>query len=144
MSTVAWDGKILAADKRATIGSLHRTTMKIHRVGSSLVGYVGAGAQSREVLAWACGGFKKSAFPESQRDVEKSTTLLVIRPGGMIHVYEHTPHAVIYEDKQFAIGSGRDFALAAMRLGKSAREAVLLAAEFDPGTGNGVDTLTLQ
>ena len=143
MTTVCWDGETLAADKRATIGGLYRTTTKIYRVGSSLAGFTGSGVQCREMLAWARGGFRKAKFPDIQRDVESSITLLVIRQNGVIQAYEHTPHAITYEDKQFAIGSGRDYALAAMRLGKSAEEAVLLAAEFDPGTGNGVDVLTL-
>lgn len=143
MTTICWDGTTLAADKRSTIGSLYRTTTKIYRVGSSLVGYAGSGAQCSEMLAWARGGFRKNRFPDMQRDADSSITLLVIRQNGVIQAYEHTPFAIEYEDKQFAIGSGRDFALAAMHLGKSAEEAVLLAAEFDPGTGNGVDTLTL-
>lgn len=143
MTCIVWDGYTLAGDKRSTIGGLYRTSTKIHRVGSALVGYAGSGAQCSEMLAWARGGFRKAAFPDMQRDADNSIALLVIRPGGVIQVYEHTPHAVEYEDKQFAMGSGRDYALAAMHLGKNAREAVLLAAEFDPGTGNGVDTLTL-
>ena len=143
MTTIAFDGRTLAADKRSTIGGLYRTGTKIFRVGSSLVGYAGSGAQCSEMLAWARGGFRKAAFPEAQRDTENSIVLLVIRPHGVIQIYEHSPCAIEYEDKQFAIGSGRDYALAAMRLGKNARDAVLLAAEFDPGTGNGVDTLTL-
>ena len=136
MTCVAWDGETLAADKRATVGSLYRTTTKIYRVGSALVGYAGPGALSREMLAWARGGYRKVNFPELQRDSDNNITLCVIRLPGIIHVYENTPHAIEYEDKQFAMGSGRDFALAAMRLGKTAEEAVLLAAEFDPGTGN--------
>ena len=143
MTTIAWDGKSLAADKRATIGGLYRATTKIHRVGSFLIGYAGNGAQSREMLAWARGGFRKQAFPDGQRNTENSIALLVIRPNGVIQVYEHTPFAIEYEDKQFAIGSGRDYALVAMYLGKSAEDAVCIAAEFDPGTGNGVDVLTL-
>jgi hypothetical protein len=40
-----------------------------------------------------------------------------------------------------AVGSGSDFAITAMHLGKTAREAVLIAARFDPRTGGGVDVL---
>ena len=142
MTTIAWDGKSLAADKRVVICGLQRTTTKIHKVGAALVGCSGSGYQAAEMLAWARAGFKKNTFPESQRDDELAVEMLVILPTG-IQVYGDTPYAVEYEDKHFAIGSGRDFALAAMFLGKSAQDAVLLAAEFDPGTGSGVDTLTL-
>jgi hypothetical protein len=40
-----------------------------------------------------------------------------------------------------AVGSGAPFAITAMALGKTAREAVLIAAKFDPRTGGGVDVL---
>jgi ATP-dependent protease HslVU (ClpYQ) peptidase subunit len=43
-----------------------------------------------------------------------------------------------------ALGSGRDFALAAMYLGKNAREAVEIAMEFDLETGKGVDCLEVE
>ena len=46
------------------------------------------------------------------------------------------------EDQFAAWGSGRDFALTAMHLGKSAREAVEIACLFENGCGNGVDVLT--
>jgi ATP-dependent protease HslVU (ClpYQ) peptidase subunit len=42
--------------------------------------------------------------------------------------------------KFWAIGSGRDFALAAMEMGATAEEAVLLASKFDRKTGNVVST----
>lgn len=108
-----------------------------------LVGAAGNGWRCSEMIEWARTGFDADLFPEFQRDEDTAVDLLVILPTGKILSYGVTPCPVEYEDKQFAIGSGRDFALAAMRLGKTAREAVLFAAEFDPGTGNGVDTLTL-
>lgn len=46
-------------------------------------------------------------------------------------------------EKFVADGSGRDFALSAMHLGKSAREAVAFAARFDVYTGGGVDAFDL-
>ena len=144
MTCIAWDGKTLAGDKRACICSLMRTTTKIHRVKDALVGYCGDAAQGREMLAWARGGFKLSAFPESQRDEKAFAPLLVIQAGGVVEVYENTPHPIQYENKHFAIGSARDFALTAMYLGKCASDAVLIASEFDPGCGNGVDVLVLR
>lgn len=41
-----------------------------------------------------------------------------------------------------AIGTGRDYARAAMHLGRNAVEAVQVAILFDENCGNGVDTLT--
>ena len=144
MTTIAWDGKALAADKRSTNNNLARTVTKITRVGKSLVGGAGDASQTEEMVAWLRRGAKVSDFPASQRDKEDWAAMLVIRPGGFIDLYERTPYPTRYEDKIFAIGSGRDFALAAMYLGKCASDAVEIASIFDAGSGNGVDVLVLR
>lgn len=43
-----------------------------------------------------------------------------------------------------ADGSGRDYATAAMYLGKTAREAVAVAARFEANTGMGVDSFDVR
>jgi ATP-dependent protease HslVU (ClpYQ) peptidase subunit len=58
--------------------------------------------------------------------------------------YESTPHPLVIQDKHWAIGSGRDFAIMAMHLGKTAAESVELASLFCNDCGNGVDTLELE
>lgn len=63
---------------------------------------------------------------------------------GSLWKYERTPHPLKFPPQQFAIGSGRDFALAAMYLGCDAAGAVHVACEFDSACGNGVDVVTLQ
>ena len=141
MSIIAWDGKSLAADKRACIGTLIATTTKIFRVGDALVGYAGEADGGEELLAWFRAADPEK-FPESQRDKQSWTGLLVVWPDGHIWKYECTPHPIKFPPQHFAIGSGRELALMAMRLGKTAPEAVLLASEFDSGCGNGVDVLT--
>jgi ATP-dependent protease HslVU (ClpYQ) peptidase subunit len=95
------------------------------------------------MIAWFQAGEKAEDFPKEQRDKDDWAPLLVIRENGKIHKYERTPYPLKYQDKQFAIGSGRDFALAAMACGKTASEAVEVASMFDSNCGNGVDTLRL-
>lgn len=143
MTTIAWDGKTLAADKRACIGTMIRTTTKIFKVRDCLVGYCGDAAFGELMLAWFKDGEHVDSFPSQQRDKDDWVNLLVIRPDGHIHIYERTHCPINYEDKHIACGSGREFALAAMHCGKTAREAVLVAIDLDNGSGNGVDTLEL-
>lgn len=143
MSVIAWDGKTLAADKRASVGTLICTTTKIFRIGEALVAYAGSASFGEEMVAWFTAGAKPEQFPAGQRSDDDWSGLLVIRRDRPIEKYERTPHAVRFEDNQFAIGCGRDFALAAMHLGKTAREAVEVAIHFDSGCGNGIDTLEL-
>lgn len=142
MTCVAWDGKTLAADKRVTYVGLARTVTKIFRVGEALVGFAGDGGQCMEVLEWIQGGCVPDKFPASQRDKDQWSNVVVVRAGG-VWSYERSPFPIRIEDGHYAAGSGRDYALAAMHLGKTAAEAVEIACIFDVSCGNGVDTLEL-
>lgn len=145
MTVIAWDGKTLAADKRTNFGGLHGTTTKVSRLADGrLVGCCGNAAQIMEMKHWLTAGADPLAFPAQQRDEEKSVSMLVACPDGKLLQYENTPYPLVLENKRWAIGSGRDFAVAAMHLGRDAREAVEIASIFDCGCGNGVDTLTFE
>ena len=142
MTIICWDGEKLAADKRALYGSMIRTTTKIFRVHDSLVGYSGDASFGEQMLAWIRSGENPADFPVYQREKDDWAELLVIRHGGLIHKYDRTPYPVAFEDKFIAIGSGREYAMAAMYCGRSAYEAVLLTCTLDSSCGNGVDVLT--
>ena len=144
MTCIAFDGRTLAADKRTSYGGLHRTTTKIFRVDDMLVGCAGNSAVGKEVVEWIRRGRKAEDFPRKQAEDSTSCSVIVIERDGSILNYDVTPFPIRIEDKIFAVGSGRDFALAAMFLGKTASEAVLVASAFDTGCGNGVDELTLE
>ena len=144
MTVVAWDGTTLAADKRVTYQGLACTVTKIFRVGDKLVGFSGNGDQAMEMLAWFREGADFRTFPQSQRSKEDWVATLVINADGSAMDFERTPFPYPLEDRFLAIGSGRDYALAAMHLGKTAREAVEIACLFDAGCGNGVDELKLK
>ena len=142
MTVVAWDGTTLAADKMTSFGGLHGTTTKVHRIGENLVAGCGTTALIQEMLRWFEGGCDPDKFPAQQRDSKESVSLLVVRKDGSLHQYETTPWPLVLHNKQWAIGNGRDFAMAAMYLGKTAREAVEIASVFCHDCGNGVDELT--
>jgi ATP-dependent protease HslVU (ClpYQ) peptidase subunit len=124
---------------------MHYTTTKIHRVRGHLIGYAGVAAFGRAMLHWFD---KENADPEKypahQKDKDDMCAFIVITPDKKILRYEQTPQPSVVEDCRIAIGSGRDYALMAMHLGKSAYEAVTLASLFDPGCGNGVSILHLR
>jgi ATP-dependent protease HslVU (ClpYQ) peptidase subunit len=145
MTVIAWDGKTLAADKRTNFGGLHATTTKVHRLPDGrLVGCSGNTAQIAEIVHWLGSGADADKMPTAQRDAKECVSALVILPGGAILQYENTPHPIRIENRMWAIGSGRDFAIAAMHLGKTAHQAAVLACELDCNCGNGIDTLTLE
>lgn len=72
-------------------------------------------------------------FPQTE-----DASFYVITPKKVIKCYEAEVPFIV-EDRVFATGSGRDYALAAMHCGKSAKEAVEIAAFFDINTGKGID-----
>jgi ATP-dependent protease HslVU (ClpYQ) peptidase subunit len=124
MSVIAWDGHVLAADKQATNNGLKRTTTKIHRAGECLVAFTGDASQGMLMVDWA--------------------PVAVIRPDRTIATYERTPVPVVIEDRFYAAGCGRDYAMAVMHLGLGAVKAVEVACALDAFCGNGMDTLSLE
>lgn len=144
MTCIAWDGKTLAADKRCCYGGLIGTVTKIHRVRGVLVGGSGESAFINAMIQWIKEGRDAGSFPKSQSDKDDWQPVLVIEVDGRISMYERTAFPIRREDRFIAIGSGRDFAMAAMHLGRSAREAVEVACALDCGCGNGIDTLGLE
>lgn len=140
MTVIAWDGKTLAADKQTTDAGLRLKTTKIFKFGNLLVGGCGDTARIVEMREWIENGCKKEDLPAFQRDAATFAPMLVIDNGRCCQYWNgHLP--IWIEDGFAAIGSGRDFALAAMYLGKTAREAVEIACHFETGCGNGVDVL---
>jgi hypothetical protein len=60
-----------------------------------------------------------------------------------IWVYESTIIPAHIKEPFYAIGTGSAYALAAMHLGKSPKEAVEIAALFDPATRGPIDVITI-
>lgn len=145
MTVIAWDGVTLAADKRSSSGGYAATVTKITRMPTGeLVATSGDADVGRSLVAWFQSGAVPEQFPDNRDgNDEYRARLLVISPGPRVTIYERTPHPIMIEDKFYAMGCGRDYALAAMYLGRNARKAVEVACAMDTGCGNGIDTLKL-
>jgi hypothetical protein len=141
MSVIAYDGNILAADKRVTSGGLRHTCTKIEKHNNQLYAITGIWDIGAEMREWHKAGADPEKFPAKARD--DKATLIVINTKG-IHVYDAGPFPMIYESKQAAWGSGRDFAEATMHLGKDAVQAVRVACHFQTDCGDGYDELMLD
>ncbi|QTF91783.1 hypothetical protein [Halomonas sp. BM-2019] len=63
---------------------------------------------------------------------------------GQVTYYEGAPIPLVMENTHHAIGCGRDYVMAAMHLGKNAKQAVEMACALDAFCGSGIDTLTLN
>lgn len=142
MTVIAWDGKMLAADKRATSGNVAYAVTKVERFGDHLLGMTGEADVAHELREWFKTGAVPKDFPKSAR--RDMATLIVISPDTRPRAFATGPHPMLYADEKLAWGCGRDFALATMHLGHDARRAVEVACTFDVSCGNGIDTLEFE
>lgn len=133
MTTIAWDGKTLAGDRQHSM--FNGSAPKIFRLKSGdLFGACGQIQDAYAVREWLDGGEKPK--------VEDGFHAILIRFGELIAI-ENKLILMPTPRQFFAVGSGRDFAMAAMMLGKTAAEAVNIAALLDVDTGHDVDVLTI-
>jgi ATP-dependent protease HslVU (ClpYQ) peptidase subunit len=143
MTVIAWDGKTLAADKQCTSVGHPSTVTKIFRVPGGIVGFTGNSGHAQALLTWFREGRNPKEWPP--KGGEDSAGAVFISDDGELRGYsgEDGPHFMIYENAFMAWGAGRDYALAAMYFGRSAREAVEVACALDTSCGMGIDLLEL-
>jgi ATP-dependent protease HslVU (ClpYQ) peptidase subunit len=141
MSTVAWDGKTLAADRQATWGNTPVLTKKIARVKYKthwyLVGWAGNEADGLRFVAH----FTQKGLTQRPPLADKTTIIVVSRVG--VWVETEADVSNVMEEGKWALGSGGDFALGAMHAGATAEQAIEIASRLDVYTGMGVDAIQL-
>lgn len=142
MTVIAFDGKTLAADKQCTAFGYAHIVTKIHRVPGGLVGFTGNSGHAAALLAWFRDSRPVENWPKAH---DESAGAIFVCETGEVLCYSGTdgPYGEKREDKFMAFGCGRDYALAAMYLGKTAAEAVEIACALDVNCGMGIDTLEL-
>jgi hypothetical protein len=141
VTTIAWDGKTLAADRQANCNGSRRSIHKILNCGQFWYGGCGQLDDIQRVAKWLA-------------DAEQPPP--VFEDAGLygIAVRKDTAQAFFVEgktvcfsqilDRVMATGSGGEYARAAMELGKTAAQAIAFAARFDIGTGLGVDSVRIR
>lgn len=140
MTTVAWDGKTLAADSQATVGAIRARVVKIVR---SPDGFLAAGAGELNSitpwLRWVSAGLNPDEQPD---ELHSKSHVIIIDPKGKAFTFEGSPTRLPLLNKFWALGSGMELALGAMAMGADARTAVKVAAKFDVYTGGRIVVLT--
>jgi len=139
MSVVAWDGSVVAADKRACLAGAAMTVTKIWRQPDGIV-FATTGDLSFGLAAiqWWKDGADPKAWPPFQT-TDDWARVLIFEPGQRPYCYERQPVRQVVEDPFMAWGSGREFALGALAMGADARRAVEVACQFNVDCGNGID-----
>jgi hypothetical protein len=139
MSVIAWDGRSLAADRRVVNGNLINVVSKAFACRDRIVACSGDVQTSEEILDWMDGGnCHPPDYPAAARQNDE-TSVAVILPEGGIWIYRKSPFPMKLPPQNFAMGCGRDFAIAAMHCGKTAVEAVAITSLYDCFCGNGID-----
>jgi 20S proteasome alpha/beta subunit len=145
VTVIAFDGRTLAADKRAVQAGHAFPVQKVFRLDRDrLAGVSGNLGRAMAVVDWLrTARPDPDAFPGSDKE-DEYVQVMVVHRDGRIRVYENTPHPFAVDRPFHAIGSGRDFAIVALHLGHTAVEAVAVTAEYASGCGNGCDALTFE
>ncbi|MBB3227014.1 ATP-dependent protease HslVU (ClpYQ) peptidase subunit [Luteibacter sp. Sphag1AF] len=144
MTTIATKDGILAADSQVTGNFKFSTSNKIRKV--SIGPHAGSlfGACGRlDLLDRAFAQVESGDFsPLCASDDDDGGVYIIV---GRRRVFcLEADRMIPYEvSRTFAAGSGQQFAMAAMISGKSAADAVRIAAKLDPFTGGPVRTISL-
>jgi hypothetical protein len=143
MTTIAWDGKTLAADRMMVAGGLKLTARKLFDCGAHVYGGSGSAAEVTEIAEWIRSGADPAKAPAFE---ESSHYGLVVRrtDAAIFYVMGKKVQLIATFDKHAAAGCGQDLAIAAMATGKSAVRAVNFAARFNAFTGLGVDSVRIR
>lgn len=142
MTTIAWDGKTLAADRRTSSDRILvgvKTKIAKRKKDGALVAAAGPSSVARAFLEWFQKGEKG---PSPLLGKTEPSQAVIIRPNGDVESHDNEgwyPTGVQY----YTNGSGWEIALGAMHAGATAKEAVEIASKLDGATGEGVDTLEL-
>lgn len=139
MTTVAFDGETLAADRQMSFHSVQ--VNKIYRLrDGSLAGGCGTMTLVQQLIRWLDG-----QGPAPDPSPEKYTVLHISKERGkpVLRLSVDGKVPIILRTKRFAIGSGSDYAMGAMDVGANAARAIRIASKYDPATGRQVDSMKL-
>lgn len=140
MTTIAYTNGWIAADTCCSIGNYTSNSKKLYILPDvGVIGFAGSGTAMFKIADWWLDGCQGDA-PTIDRDNDEGCIGLLVTRKGVFALLDGV-HPMKIEDPWFAVGSGSDFAISAMSLGKNAKEAVEHAMQFDVGTGGSVDAI---
>ena len=140
MTTIVWDGSVLAADSREALsdGFFHDKCNKIFKIGSSYIATAGDSSDGLLFVQWC----KDRTKPKPT--IGKHFEAVEIMRDGAIYLYDKNCIGIKWTGKHFALGSGGNFALGAVLAGVSAKEAVEIAKKLDINSGGKVKAVKIK
>ena len=147
MTTIAWDGRTVAADRQGCSSHMRLSGSynKLMQVGDTVYAFTGTLPYMQAMVDWHRAGAKPDKLPKSLRDSDNGGggDLIVFKDGRCFSYTVEIPFA----DEQFApaaFGSGFSFAIGALLAGVSAWGAVEVASKLDCYSGGGVTAIDLS
>jgi ATP-dependent protease HslVU (ClpYQ) peptidase subunit len=144
VTTVATDGKSMAADGRAVNGRdtiVAENVLKLHRVCDAHIGFSGGEADGHAFVRWFMKMREKADYEPLK--VADDFGALVLYDDGLVVLYDHELSRVTVE-LPYAIGTGSQLALGAMLAGASPEQAVKIAASRDVWSGGAIRSVALD
>lgn len=144
MTCICWDGKTLAADRKATGGQI-LNVQKIARLpDGSLLAACGYYEHFIEVVRWLESGGREDDKPKFDNEAESSHFMFIDTKGRPFWLTWPWMRKVPIAESFIAFGSGGDYAMGAMAMGASAKRAVAIACQFDLYCGKGIDVFRVK
>lgn len=142
MTTIASDGKTVAADGQCTAGHeiLCTNRVKLEAWGDCVLAFSGAIALQPVAFRW----FKDGAVPEKVEGAlkDKDWTLTVFRDGTASYYRNDCPYP-LEVPYPFSIGSGEDYAMGALMAGTTSRAAIEIACAKDTMTSGKITVVEI-
>ena len=147
MTTIAWDGETLAADRASWTGGFHQPGKKVHRVTAPdgrkfLVALMGNAAFATDVLRWMRGGPHPGACLVADQEYDCAIVIDERR-----RVWRLSGHRLTYReypDRLHAGGAGQEIAMGALMAGADARTAVKITMQVSDYAARGVDCVRFR
>lgn len=137
MTTIATDGKTMAADTRLSGSYIEQfEAVKLFRIGGVVYGVAGEDwSHCMAYVDWVKGGRSEDCKPTNASEFN---ALFV--ENGKVYL-EGASLRPIENGSLNAIGSGKSFAMGAMLAGATPAQAVKIAMKLDPITGGKIRTM---
>lgn len=152
MTSIAWDGKTLAADRGLIVGESVRSYKKVHQVnghrGRFMLGLCGSTGFTDRVLEYFNSpvdlNFPNIRDYSRESDLGHTCGLVINEAGECRFLYCDGQFSEPMRDTWGVDGSGCVFLAGALAAGASAEQAIQLAIEHTTCAFLGVDTLSFE
>lgn len=145
MTTIAWDGRLIAADGQRTYGDqiAGLTHQKLVVKGHKVFAFTGVAPLMSAMIDWQMAGADPANLPIGWDKDERGWSLILVDAAGVGKYSSVCPYLERF-DPPFAFGAGEDYALGAMHAGADARQAIEIVSRITIHTGGFIQSIDVD